>query len=230
MLIIYHIFSGILLGLLFAFIFREKKAIIFCTFGSILPDLVDKPLGHLIFAESIGHGRIFFHTLTFFFLMLITGIVIYRIYSDRTVLYISAGMLLHQLTDSMFFNIQDWLWPFLGDFTKGNYEPAAYFIHSLIKELSSFSEWTFFLLSAAILISAGYLEFIAGDRCRFRLKTTGYIAFAGSLTMAMVSAAGFGSIFVYNPDGIFYATFTLFAAGIFLVLAGDNAEEVIRRG
>jgi len=228
MLLIYHIFSGILLGLILAYIFKEKNAIIFCTLGSILPDLVDKPLGHLIFAESIGHGRIFFHTLTFFFLMLIIGIVIYSIYSDRTVIYISAGMLLHQLTDSMFFNLQDWLWPFLGDFTKGNYEPAAYFIQSVIKEISSFSEWTFFLLSAMILISAGYLKFIAGDRYRFRLKTAGYMSFAGFLIITITSAAGFYSIFVYNSDGIFYATVTLFAAGIFLVLAGDKVEKIFQ--
>ena len=228
MLIIYHIFSGIILGLLFAFIFKEKKAIIFCTLGSVLPDLVDKPLGHLIFAESIGHGRIFFHTLTFFFLMLITGILIYRIYSDRTVIYISAGMLLHQLTDSMFFNIQDWFWPFLGDFTKGNYEPSAYFIQSIIKELSSFSEWTFFLLSAAILISTGYLKFIAGERYRFRLKNTGYMAFAGFLIISGILISGYGSILVYNTDGIFYAAVTLFAGGLFLILAGDQTEEFIR--
>ncbi|UUX92164.1 metal-dependent hydrolase [Methanoplanus endosymbiosus] len=229
MLIIYHIFSGILLGLICACIFKEKKAIIFCTLGSILPDLADKPMGHIFLAEEIGHGRIFFHTLTFFFLMFIAGLVICRIYSDRTVLYISAGMLLHQLADSMFYNLQDWLWPLLGNFSKGSYEPAAYFMQMIIKELSSVTEWTFFILSLLLLLSAGYLRAFAGERYRFRLKTTGYMAFTGFMIITIILAAGSGSILVYNPDGIFYAAVTLFAAGIFLVLAGDKTEEVIRK-
>ena len=46
--------------------------------GSLLPDIIDKPVGLLFFSETLSNGRIFCHTLLFFILMTIAGLYLYR--------------------------------------------------------------------------------------------------------------------------------------------------------
>ncbi len=57
--------------------------------GSILPDLIDKPLGHLIFPED--NGRIFAHSLLFVILLVLIGI------RSRKVMTVALGSALHHL-------------------------------------------------------------------------------------------------------------------------------------
>ena len=61
---------GVTLGVFFGlgiFIPRLKTIIDpkYLVIGALLPDLIDKPLGRVIFASTIANGRIIGHTLLF---------------------------------------------------------------------------------------------------------------------------------------------------------------------
>ncbi|MFP3975182.1 MAG: hypothetical protein ACLFVK_03050, partial [Dehalococcoidia bacterium] len=45
--------------------------------GSMLPDIIDKPLGIYIFTETFSNGRIYAHTLLFFLVLLLIGLFRY---------------------------------------------------------------------------------------------------------------------------------------------------------
>ncbi len=45
----------------------------YLAIGALLPDLIDKPIGRVIFASTLANGRIIGHTLLFTLLIALTG-------------------------------------------------------------------------------------------------------------------------------------------------------------
>jgi inner membrane protein len=87
----------------------------FWILGSILPDLIDKPVGHFLFNQAFhNNGRIFSHTLLFF--LVIFGAGLYLGISRRRMwlLALSLGVLVHLVLDSMWLTPQTLLWPLFG--------------------------------------------------------------------------------------------------------------------
>ena len=82
--------------------------------GSLLPDLIDKPVGMLFFRESLSNGRIFCHTLLFLIVISLTGLFIYRKYSKSWLLVLSFGTFMHLILDAMWTQPKTFLWPALG--------------------------------------------------------------------------------------------------------------------
>ena len=81
MLLLGHI--GVTLGLFFVielFLPRLKTIIDpkFLAIGAILPDLIDKPIGMVIFASTITTGRMIGHTLLFSLLFFLLGLYSYE--------------------------------------------------------------------------------------------------------------------------------------------------------
>ncbi|MDW7731243.1 MAG: metal-dependent hydrolase [Methanolobus sp.] len=117
MLIFGHI--GITLGifLLVGFLFPGIKPHIdyrYVAFGSLLPDLIDKPIGRVLFAESIANGRIFAHTLTFCILLFLMGYYIYKSKEDARIIIISGAAFCHLLEDWMWTQPITFFWPMFG--------------------------------------------------------------------------------------------------------------------
>jgi hypothetical protein len=83
------------------------------TFGALLPDFIDKPLGRIILAETIGSGRIFAHTLLF---GLILGLAGYYLYSQGKpeLLIIAGASFCHLLEDQIWDTPEVFFWPLLG--------------------------------------------------------------------------------------------------------------------
>jgi membrane-bound metal-dependent hydrolase YbcI (DUF457 family) len=81
--------------------------------GSLLPDIIDKPLGRIIFAEAVGSGRIFAHTLLFATLLGLAGYYLYR-QGHPNLLIIAAASFCHLFEDSMWNSLEVLLWPLLG--------------------------------------------------------------------------------------------------------------------
>lgn len=81
--------------------------------GALLPDFIDKPLGRIILAETIGSGRIFAHTLLFGLLLGLAG---YYLYSQGKpeLLTISGATFCHLLEDQMWNTPEVLFWPLLG--------------------------------------------------------------------------------------------------------------------
>ncbi len=63
MLIFCHLCIGAIAGLALARVTRDLRMVPLAAVASVIPDLVDKPLGYLLYGDILGHGRLYFHTL-----------------------------------------------------------------------------------------------------------------------------------------------------------------------
>ncbi|OGO31061.1 MAG: hypothetical protein A2Z29_08230 [Chloroflexi bacterium RBG_16_56_11] len=86
----------------------------FLMFGSLLPDIVDKPIGHFIFRDTFNNGRIFAHTLLFFLLLSAAGFFLYRRRHSVWMLTLAAGTLAHLALDAMWYIPATLFWPLMG--------------------------------------------------------------------------------------------------------------------
>lgn len=82
--------------------------------GAMLPDIIDKPLGMVLFADIFGSGRIFAHALVFVVLLGAIGHHQYKLKGDSRLLVLAGGSLVHQLLDSMWESPATFLWPLMG--------------------------------------------------------------------------------------------------------------------
>jgi inner membrane protein len=99
---------------------REKKSwleslskytdIRFLVIGSLLPDIIDKPIGHMF----LGNGRVFAHTLLFLLLLIVVGTIVYRRNKHLWGLSLAAGVFMHLFLDTMWLAPHTLFWPFLG--------------------------------------------------------------------------------------------------------------------
>jgi inner membrane protein len=82
--------------------------------GSLLPDIIDKPVGLFFFKEIFSNGRIFCHTLLFLVLITIGGLLLYLKRSKTWLLVLSFGTFTHLILDMMWRTPQTLLWPLYG--------------------------------------------------------------------------------------------------------------------
>jgi len=149
MLILGHLVIGLIIGFILYEIVHARTIIVFCALGSVLPDLVDKVLGRIIFSSSLDNGRIFFHSLWIVLLFAIVGLVVWNYYRSFSFLVVGFGVLLHQLADLMWTSPVSWYYPLLGPYPAD--ANPDYFEQAILAELSSVTEWIFF---AAIMVVA----------------------------------------------------------------------------
>jgi len=83
--------------------------------GSLLPDIVDKPLWLFTAREIFSSGRDFAHTLLFNLTLFISGLVLVR-YRKSWLLIISLCSFVHLILDQMWNSPIVLLWPLLGPF------------------------------------------------------------------------------------------------------------------
>ena len=86
----------------------------FLIIGSMLPDIIDKPVGQYLFRETFQNGRIFSHTLLFLVLVTIIGVIVYKKSKNVWGFSLAAGVLAHLLLDSMWATPGTLFWPFMG--------------------------------------------------------------------------------------------------------------------
>lgn len=108
------------IGITIAFVFlvflflREKVDYRFVIVGSILPDLIDKPLGQIILYSVFQNGRIISHTLLFIAVLTLIGIYVEKRYRSTAVEFLALGALMHLVLDQMWNTPQTLFWPLLG--------------------------------------------------------------------------------------------------------------------
>lgn len=98
---------------------RRHVDLRFLLAGSLLPDIIDKPVGLLLFPDLLGNGRIFCHTLLFPAALAIAGIVLYRARGMTHVLVLAYGSTMHLVLDAMWRSPATLLWPFAGPMPRG---------------------------------------------------------------------------------------------------------------
>ena len=103
--------------------FGLRPDLAFVLLGSILPDLIDKPLGYLIYG-SMASGRIFAHTLLFLLVLAALATIL----KSRPLGSLAFGVLAHQALDTIWTTPVIFLWPLLGDFpVKARMSVLSYF-------------------------------------------------------------------------------------------------------
>jgi membrane-bound metal-dependent hydrolase YbcI (DUF457 family) len=182
----FHLVTGTILGLLIGDILHDRRWVLPSIFGSILPDLIDKPLGHILFEDSIGFGRIFTHTLVAALVLVMLGLVIGEFLKTPIVTGIAAGVISHQVLDLMWRQPKNWFYPHFGPF-QGRLT-ADYFFVLWDGELNNPLE-----LILASGVCAGLVVFVYRDRVRqtFSRYKTAWRGLLGAVALLLCGCAGF---------------------------------------
>ena len=151
MLIFCHLCIGSIAGLFLARATRDLRMVPLAALVSILPDLVDKPLGYLLYGDILGHGRLYLHTLLFLLLLVCLALVLPRRDLTGLVPLLALFIGFHQVMDLMWQTPVTWLYPFLGPFpTEPPVEPGGWL---LAMEVLSLSEWVFLGVLLLVLLA-----------------------------------------------------------------------------
>jgi hypothetical protein len=107
--------------------FSKNVDLLFLTIGAMLPDLIDKPLGWMIYGTP-NMGRIFAHTLLF--LLIFVALALYS--RDMRIISLAAGVSIHLFLDFMWLSPVILLWPMLGSFPQAPYVDALSYMEMLL--------------------------------------------------------------------------------------------------
>lgn len=100
----------------------KRLNLTFVAIGALLPDIIDKPLGEIVFGTP-AMGRTFAHTMLF--LIVLAAFAIYS--RDIRIISLAGGVLSHLFLDFMWNSPVILFWPFLGSFPKAAYlDPLSY--------------------------------------------------------------------------------------------------------
>lgn len=132
---------GITLGIFFVlgiFVPRLKTVIDprYLAIGAVLPDLIDKPIGEVIFASTFANGRIIAHTLVFSLFLFLIGLYMYEKRKNTLGFSLASGTFLHLFEDLIPSYPQIFFWPLFGwSFPKGSrdYVGLEHLMEMLIK-------------------------------------------------------------------------------------------------
>jgi membrane-bound metal-dependent hydrolase YbcI (DUF457 family) len=151
-----HLFLGLVTGLALWGLSRDWRVVPVAITGALLPDIVDKPIGHILLQQSLDNGRLFFHGILLVCIVLLLGFFVMGVLSSPLVLPVAAaaGIFSHQLLDAMWHEPATWLYPFLGPFPRSF--NSGFFGSYFWIEITNPSEWIF-LISLIIAGSAWYL-------------------------------------------------------------------------
>lgn len=110
---------GVTLGLFFILQYlvpgiRGRINYLYVVFGALLPDIIDKLLGRILFPYSLASGRLIAHTLAFTLILALLGFYYHRRRGDARLLLVSGASFLHLLEDKMWTEPVIFLWPLLG--------------------------------------------------------------------------------------------------------------------
>ena len=124
MLVFGHVGVTLAVFLILGFLVHALRAHIdnrYVAFGSMLPDIIDKPIGRVLFAESIANGRIIAHTLMFSILIFVAGYYLYKRKGDSRIAIIAGASFCHLLEDGMWKQPVTFFWPLYGwEFPQGS--------------------------------------------------------------------------------------------------------------
>jgi membrane-bound metal-dependent hydrolase YbcI (DUF457 family) len=194
MFILSHLVAGIIVGIILARAFRDRRAIPAAAFGALLPDIIDKPLGHVFLA--MGYGRIYSHTLLFLLCAVLVGTIVYWRYRSVLALAAAAGIASHQVLDAMWREPTNWLYPFLGPFSYSG--EGRSIVDLIMSELAEPTEWILF--AAVILFGLAYLY--GGRYEAIRARFAPLLDRAFLVLGLLLLAAGLwvaGSVFLHQP-------------------------------
>lgn len=157
---------------LFRWIFRDPKVDVrFLALGALLPDLIDLPLGTVVFAGSVSTGEAWAHSLLApSVLTVLVLLATRRGRRRRAWMALVIGMFLHLLVDGMWTETEVFLWPFFGDIPAG---PMPYWERAVDRATSDPWRWALEGIGLAYLVSVWRRSGLGDPARRRELVETG---------------------------------------------------------
>jgi inner membrane protein len=108
----------------------------FVIIGSLLPDIIDKPIGNYFFRNIFGNGVLYCHTLLFILILTLVGYFTSVIYKKSFIFLLAFGSFVHLILDFVWLNPSVFLWPLFGfTFEKGTSPPFREWLWGLLLEV-----------------------------------------------------------------------------------------------
>jgi membrane-bound metal-dependent hydrolase YbcI (DUF457 family) len=148
----FHLFTGIILGFLIGDRLHDRDWVMPCAIGAVLPDLIDKPVGFIIFGGVLDNGRIWCHSLLVAAIVLLAGLLAGKVRKTPLLVAAAIGILSHQILDLMWRQPRTWYYPLLGPF--GGRLPPGHLFTLLMQEISNPSERILAALIAIAIVFA----------------------------------------------------------------------------
>jgi hypothetical protein len=82
--------------------------------ASLLPDIIDKPIGRFLLSDTFSNDRIFCHTLLFLIVITCVGLCLYGWHRRTWLLVLSFGTFTHLVLDQMWLEPRTLIWPLYG--------------------------------------------------------------------------------------------------------------------
>ena len=121
--------------------------------GSLLPDILDKPLWLFAFSDIFPDGRSYGHTFLFNLVLFICGLILIR-YKKSWLLIISLSAFIHLTLDQIWDNAVTLWWPLLGPFYRVETTGwLASIIHGLFSDPSTYIPE---IIGLVIILVMGY--------------------------------------------------------------------------
>jgi membrane-bound metal-dependent hydrolase YbcI (DUF457 family) len=122
--------------------------------GSLLPDIIDKPIGQYIFYNVFYSGRIFAHTMLFLIVLIVISVLLEKYKKNYGFSFLTLGTAFHILQDELWYSPETLFWPLLGwEFPKyviDNY--LLYLLQNLLSNLDIFLSEIIGLLILAVFV------------------------------------------------------------------------------
>lgn len=202
MLFLGHLVIGLIVGFILYEFFHDRTIIVFVAIGSVLPDIIDKPLGYIILGSTLDNGKVFYHSLIIVLLFFFTGLLVWKYYQSHSFLFTALGVFLHQILDLMWKYPVNWYYPLLGPYQTGTHKD--YFKNAIVAELTSVTEWIFFIAILVILcllyVNTKQQKTLVDLDPIIREKTR---RFYGSLLAVALFVLALSVIIIYLQDPVF---------------------------
>ncbi len=136
--------------------------------GSLLPDIIDKPIGAYFFRSTFHNSRIFAHSLIFSVLLILLGIFYFKRRRNNNILLLGVCSLIHQILDSMWLYPGILFWPAYG--LKFPTRPEGNWLASNLMNLLTNPTVYMPEIVGAIIIAYCFIKLIINKRVKEFLK------------------------------------------------------------
>jgi membrane-bound metal-dependent hydrolase YbcI (DUF457 family) len=192
MFFFFHFFTGVVLGLLIWDVLNDKRWIIPCIIGAVIPDIVDKPLNFILLPAVNGNGRFLFHNLLICAFLMVIGLLLWFYYASPYILALDIGILSHQILDTMWADPVRWAYPLFGPYPAMNNTPSDFIFSLLNRDLFTPSEW----ILIAVLGACALVYIFFGRKMMEHPKTRRILAvclLAGAYLCCAIGAIWIGT-------------------------------------
>ena len=229
-----HLFTGLIIGLGFFYLWNDRRLIPVCVAGSLFPDLLDKTLVFLI-PGFFGSTRTIGHTLLFFAVTALAALIVWYRYRSVIGIACATTVLVHQLLDLMWTLPVTWFFPLNGMFP---FVPVAGgYLQFLVTELTNPSEWVFAIASALIILCGcaglpgiGPSSLSGRNTAILQYGTAGLLGITGAwlIMTGMDPVSGTGTALSAGPDKTLVAGLVAVTGAVVLFLVSGLKRPVSR--